>query len=183
VWQLVSGDDAWLRGVGEAVLESPGLNLAGSPELAEIRRLLRLADTEAHAAGADQPETESVPETGELPGPRHFAVEVGTFLDETAARGLVRELAGYGFRAYSARSQPGDEDGLSRVRIGPCSSLGAAESLGVLLSQRLMLSYQIVAETAATGEVGAPVLGDSSAPDASPRPQREGTVRPGGTEP
>lgn len=147
LWRLATAQHPWLKEAAEAVLASPGLCLAGTPELTDIRQVL----WESAAKAPVEPEalagahgTLPTDEAG-APAPR-FSVQVGAFLEEAAARGLVRELISHGFPAHLQRPRSGEDEALYLVRIGRGCRLAEAESLGIVLSRALMLPYQIIEE-------------------------------------
>ena len=139
VWRLSRGDHPWLLSAAEAAVTAPENPLAHSPERPAILALL--ADARNRTTSPRR-----VTSPGELRADRTFAVQVGAFIQESSARGLGRELGNHGFRAYLSQTTGEGGTELYRVRIGPCSNLAVAESLGVQLSKTLMLPYQIVEE-------------------------------------
>ncbi|MCK4305341.1 MAG: SPOR domain-containing protein [Candidatus Eisenbacteria sp.] len=152
LWRLASSGQPWLMNVAGAILESPGLCLSGAPEVEDIRRILEARAMEGSTKPGERRGPDSDSNIAGMGGQDAagdkalFAIQVGAFLQESAAKSLTRELAGYGFRSYHELFSPGDGTTLFRVRIGPCATLSEAESLGAALSHTLMLSYQIVEE-------------------------------------
>jgi len=146
LWRLASNDNAALHEAAQEVFAAPLGSMTAAPETSALRERLALRRGQPGTAIAAAPATAP---GGGPPGAPGLAVQVGTFAEAEAARDLVRELAGYGFAAYEERLPADDGRVHFHVRIGRGCSRAAAESLGVALSQRLMLSYEIVAAASA----------------------------------
>lgn len=144
MWRLVRSGHPWLIEAGAGLLQAPRASLAGSPELPEIRSWL--ASRERIAPPGERPPDAVSPAPATTRATHAFAVQVGTFQDEAAARGLAAELVRHGFPAYMRTATPAEGILHHYVRIGYGCSLAEAESLGVALMRTLMLSYQIVEE-------------------------------------
>ena len=144
LWRLVRSGHPWLTEASEGILRAPRSSLGGSPELAEIKGWLAMQERSAQPA--DRAPDDVAPSAAAILAAREFAVQVGTFQDEAAARGLAAELVRHGFPAYMRITVPAEGVLHHHVRIGYGCRLAEAESLGVALMRALMLSYQIVEE-------------------------------------
>ncbi len=154
LWRLARSQHPWTRDAASAIVAAPGLCLAASPEREDLVSLLR--DTGPQDEEPPVAPTEDAGRPAADITPRRFAVQVGAFENETSARALVRELSSHGFPAYLGPPPPGEEPTLFRVRIGPCESLPAAESLGISLARALMVAYQIIEERPAPASSSPP---------------------------
>ena len=156
LWRLVQSDRRELKETATEMLAQAEVELRLDPVLPAIKDMLDdrswLDDTPVSKEPVFQP-TELPPtdiartaEPEEEPPDtsRVFAVQVGAFLNVTAAQALARELESHGFPAYFR--EPDELDLLYRVRLGPTRTASAAESLGDRLSEALMLPYQIIEE-------------------------------------
>ncbi len=146
-YRLLHAGHSWLTSAGRTLSETSGSALAHAPGAALLDGLLR-----------ELPERSPLgKELGDLREPQRpasFSVQVGAFLQESSAQNLVRELGSHGFRAYVSPTDASEGPPLQRVRLGPCSNLAAAESLGMRLARTLMLPYQIVEEDEQDGPPG-----------------------------
>jgi SPOR domain len=152
LWRLVASNDNQLKKKAEEYLVLSSEDVRYDPGIPALNEVLSarswIDDTPAPKDPLYEPTTLPEPVIDSTPGdsvkPSIFAIQVGAFLNATAANALVRELGSHGFSAYCR--EPDDNDLLHRVRIGPVPTLAAAESLGLRLSETLMLPYQIVEE-------------------------------------
>ncbi len=141
LWRLARSSNAALRTAASEILAAPRGALAAAPETAALRARVAIGRERPEAPAAAPPGADS---SGVPPAERGLAVQVGTFEEPDPARELLRELVGYGFDAYLQTLPAADGGALHHVRVGRGCSRAAAESLGAALSQRLMLSYEIV---------------------------------------
>ncbi len=146
-YRLLHAGHGWLTSAGRTLSEASGAALVHAPGAALLDGLLRELPVRS-------PLGEEPGEPREPQRPTGFSVQVGAFLQESSAQNLVRELGSHGFRAYVSPTDAGEGPPLQRVRLGPCSDLATAESLGTRLARSLMLPYQIVEEDERAGPPG-----------------------------
>ncbi|MCH2186750.1 SPOR domain-containing protein [Myxococcota bacterium] len=118
-----------------------GESLASAPE-AEIERVVVVSD--ADWGEAAETTTQKLPDVAARPrGQATFAIQVGAFGTESAARSMETRLRRAG---YGVRSIPPTTDSRWRVRVGPISGQSEAEEIARRLKVEEGLPTWVLAE-------------------------------------